>query len=240
MVILKADEILARLEQGRREADDPLVISPFPSALRKAKGAAAVDLRLGRWILGLRSARMSHLDVHSQTPTAKLGKMHYVPFGNTYYLHPRSFVLAVTLEWVRVPRDLAGYIVGKSSWGRRGLIIATAAGVHPGFTGCLTLELSNVGEIPIAIQPGMTICQLFLHTVLDTGARQADVSQFVGRRQPSLGHIEPDPTAGRLAEAYVREMEAEPDGEDPTGSRRGMPKDPIRSALPDEKDGRGG
>ena len=114
---------------------------------------------------------------------------------------PRSFVLGVTLEWIRLPKDLAGYVTAKSSWGRRGLIIATATGVHPGFTGCLTLELSNVGEIPIAIKPGMTICQLFLHSVDDSGSEHTDRSRFVGMRKPILGEITQDEMARKLAEA---------------------------------------
>src|SRR5262245_18868742 len=105
---------------------------------------------------------MSHLDI-DQEQGAQLNKTHYVRFGDKYILHPGSFVFGVTLEWLRLPGDLAAYVIGRSSWGRRGLIIATATGVHPGFKGCLTLALTNVGEIPIAIKPGMETCQLFLH-----------------------------------------------------------------------------
>ncbi len=119
------------------------------------------------------------------------------PFGKEFILQPRGFVLGVTLEWVRLPSNLAGYVIGRSSWGRRGLIIATAAGVHPGFTGCLTLELSNVGEIPIAIKPGIPICQLFLHTTEQTDL--VDKSVFVGLRRPTLGKIDLDDVAKKLA-----------------------------------------
>jgi dCTP deaminase len=77
------------------------------------------------------------------------------------------------------------------------LIIATAAGVHPGFTGCLTLELSNVGEIPIAVKPGISICQLFLHLTSQTDL--ADKSTFVGRRRPTLGKIELDDVYKKLS-----------------------------------------
>ena len=107
--------------------------------------------------------------------------------------------MGVTLEWIRLPNNLAGYVTARSSWGRRGLIIATATGVHPGFTGCLTLELSNVGEIPIAILPGMTVCQLFLHRV-DTQSDTVDHSRLIGKRRPSLGKIELDEVARKLAE----------------------------------------
>ena len=99
--------------------------------------------------------------------------------------------MAVTLEWIRIPLNFAGNITGKSSWGRRGLIVETAPGVHPGFCGCLTLELTNVGEIPIAIKPGATICQLFIHE-LNKLDKSAPDSNFFGQRQPHLGTIKND------------------------------------------------
>lgn len=204
-MILKAEEIAARLDEGQKpETKDPLVITPLPDLKQlEEEGSAAVDLRLGTWFLTLREARMSHIPLDdSGTRTAQLTETHYVPFGSEYYLHPRSFVLGVTLEWLRVPKNLAAFVVGKSTWGRRGLIIATAIGVHPGFKGCLTLELSNVGEIPIAIKPGTRVCQIFLHEVRQRGTEWVDRSQFVGFRRPRLGRVDLDQMAKRLGEAY--------------------------------------
>src|SRR5436309_13869423 len=127
---------------------------------------------------------MTQLPVGESKTGAQFTRTQYVPFGSKYVLHPGGFVLGATLEWIRLPKNLGAYVIGKSSWGRRGLIIATATGVHPGFTGCLTLELTNVGEIPIKIQPGMTICQLFIHRVEEHGTGKVDQSQFVARRKP--------------------------------------------------------
>jgi len=126
-------------------------------------------------------------------------RQRYVRFGDKFFLHPQSFALAVTLEWVRFPKDLAGYVIGKSSWGRRGLIIATATGVHPGFTGCITLELTNVGDIPVVISPGAAICQLFLHTV--DGSDRNDQTRLAGNRKPVLGKVTLDALATALREA---------------------------------------
>jgi dCTP deaminase len=75
---------------------------------------------------------------------------------------PRHFVLAATLEYLRLPNDIGAYVVGRSSWGRVGLIVATAIMAHPGFTGRLTLELVNEGDSPIRLYPGMRIAQLAL------------------------------------------------------------------------------
>jgi dCTP deaminase len=206
-VILKADRIADLLSLGAESTtDDPLVISPTPNLdeLRKT-GAASIDLRLGTWFVSLRQARMTHLGLDD--PAAQLVKMHYVPFRDTYVLHPRTFVLAVTLEWIRLPKDLAAYVTGRSTWGRRGLIIATATGVHPGFKGCLTLELSNVGEVPISVEPGWPICQLFLHRVETSFGDYVDQSKFVGRRRPALGRVKVDPFVRRLREAAAMPKE---------------------------------
>ncbi|MEW5724531.1 MAG: hypothetical protein AB1896_15580, partial [Thermodesulfobacteriota bacterium] len=117
-----------------------------------------------------------------------------------FVLHPKAFVLGITLEWFRLPANRAATVIGRSSWGRYGLIIATATGVHPGFTGCLALELSNIGEIPITIKPGTTICQIFVHKVESGKEELVDRSSFVGRRKPTLGVIELDKIAEALTE----------------------------------------
>src|SRR5262249_35032475 len=156
----------------------------------RSTGAASIDLRLGTWFSVPRPNRTGILrifDESEKSTTAEVArtKNHYVPFGGQFVLHPRNFVLGVTLEWIRLPSTLGGYIVGRSSWGRRGLVIATASGVHPGFSGCLTLELTNLGEIPIEIRPGMPVSQLFLHQTTSGGA--SDQSKFVGLRRPIQG-----------------------------------------------------
>ena len=202
--MLRANSIAARLREGAAINEelsgpnapgsaDPLVITPSPNlAEMEASGSASVDLRLGTWFVSLRQTRMSHLEVDDPEIHTQFTKTHFVPFGESYFLHPRSFVLGTTLEWVRLPRDLAAYVVGRSSWGRRGLIIATATGVHPGFKGCITLELTNVGEIPTAIRPGMAICQLFFHDVTGPEPKGVDRSQFAASRKPTVGRISPD------------------------------------------------
>jgi len=133
-----------------------------------------------------------------QVPQAQLTKTRYVRFDDALYLHPRNFVLGTTLEWIRMPNDLGGYITTRSSWGRRGLIIATAIGIHPGFKGCLTLELTNLGEIPVALKPGMAVCQMFLHKIEESG-KEADRSQFIGKRKPDLGKVHLDAISKKLA-----------------------------------------
>jgi len=157
-VILTAAEIAQRLRGETGTVGDRLVITPQPD-LRSVErsGAASIDLRLGTWFVSPRPRSTALLDIYASEADfseARITKTMFVPFvGGKFILHPRNFVLAVTLEWIRLPADLAGYVVGKSSWGRRGLIIATATGVHPSFTGCLTLELANVGYVHLSALP---------------------------------------------------------------------------------------
>ena len=206
------NEVIADLLRKGQNADsiDPLVITPLPNIDEiEESGSASIDLRLGTWFVAMRETRMTHLQPGGEVPELQFTRSYYVPFGSNYLLHPQSFVLGTTLEWIRIPKNLAGYVTAKSSWGRRGLIIATAVGVHPGFKGCLTLELTNVGEIPIAIQPGMTVCQLFLHRAEGLKSGNVDRSRFVGLRKPALGKIEPDEVARKLANAYKSPEELE-------------------------------
>lgn len=197
-MILKLDKVKERLETKKGR----LVIEPLDKKNLENNASSSVDLRLGTRFLSSKHSRNTVLDIEDVSQiinkSNNLMESHYVPFGKPFILHPRDFVLGVTLEWIRLPFDLAGYVQGKSSWGRRGLVIATAVGIHSGFTGCLTLELTNLGEIPIAIYPGMKICQLFLHTV-DTGTTESDKTNFSGKSRPVLGTISLDATDKLLA-----------------------------------------
>jgi dCTP deaminase len=111
----------------------------------------------------------------------------FVSFGDHFVLHPGHLVLGSTLEWFRFPLDVMAYVIGRSIWGRRGLLVATATAVHPGSAGTIALELSNTGEIAVALKPGVRIGQLFFHRVegqIEEGAR----TSFAGSLHPDLGH----------------------------------------------------
>ncbi len=202
-MILKAKDIYREITHPK-DTTDPLVITPMLDVKGlDTSGVASIDIRLGCWFMTCRHDRIGTFDVYKNNDgipsETKLTKSHYVPFGEGFILHPKAFVLGVTLEWIRIPSNRAAYVVGRSSWGRHGLIIATATGVHPGFTGCLTLELSNIGEVPITIKPGTTICQLFIHEVREDPQKQGDMSSFIGRRKPTLGTIKLDTVARKLS-----------------------------------------
>ncbi len=199
--MLRAEIIAKNLVEGMKDAiEDPFVITPMPDLEKlRQSGAASIDLRLGCWFSTLRKTGFPALDTFSHN-NMELCNEQFINFGDQYILHPHAFVLAVTLEWVRLPKHFAAYIHGKSSWGRRGLIIATASVIHPGFTGCITLELTNLGEVPIIIKPGMHISQLCLHDAKIEGTSAVDKSTFNGQRKPTIGEVKNDSIANALME----------------------------------------
>jgi len=162
-----------------------IVISPLLDPTSQAKdGQASVDVRLGfDFCLVSPSAHGAISEFNQEGESVKtfeaLYQSVYVPFGAQIVIHPHQFVLAQTLEYIRLPSDVMAYVVGRSTWGRLGLIVATAVGIHPCFAGSLTLELRNLGETPLTLLPGQTIAQLFFHTVVDKdGAPNLEVAPY--------------------------------------------------------------
>jgi dCTP deaminase len=120
---------------------------------------ASVDLRLGREFRVFRNFRLPHVDVKEEMPT--LTEIVSIDDTTPFILHPNEFVLAVTLERVEIPDDIVGRLDGKSSLGRLGLIVHSTAGfVDPGFKGHLTLELTNVLNLPITLYYEMPVSQI--------------------------------------------------------------------------------
>jgi dCTP deaminase len=193
--MLSIADIKARLELGGGH-EGRLSIVPCPDLARAlSRGGTSIDLRLGRWFRSFKQSRNSHFtlwtdEIESSGRSTLKTNEHFVRFGEDFILHPGRFVLGVTLEWLTLPSNLSGYVSGKSSLGRHGLVIETAAGLHPNFSGCLTLELANVGEVPLAISPGMEICQVFLHRT--DGVFAKNPGAFSGQRKASISLPEID------------------------------------------------
>jgi dCTP deaminase len=190
--VLSAAEIRRRL-QG---ATDRLVIAPLLEPNEQVRDRqASVDLRLGCRFRVAQVTSEGVVDTLNDVRRPILSPLKYVTLGGSIVLHPHNLVLGETLEFVRLPSNVVGYVVGRSSWGREGLVVATAIGVHPGFAGPITLELRNLGEVPICLYPGDLITQLFLHEVIGTALPPSPLttSQFAGASSPNRGrHRYPD------------------------------------------------
>lgn len=162
MSVLSRESIRERLKLHVRDAQS-LVITPLLRP-EKALGVDAVDLRLGCHFLlpkvppapailpGASASRSSHLHA-------------YVPYGKYLVVPAHQTVLGATLEFIKLPCDVSGQVLTKSSVARTFTLVETAPWVHPSYRGCLTLEIANVSNTPLLLYPGRLICQLILLSV---------------------------------------------------------------------------
>ncbi len=158
MSTITKPEIRRRLKDSSQNG---LIVTPILA--QKQIGDASIDVRLGNQFIVFRMHTFGVFKPY-ETPQAWLHTMqerHVVSFGSKFVLHPGMLALGSTFEYIAMPPDLEAQVEGRSSWARVGLQIATATSVEPGFKGVLTLELSNVGTIPIELYPGVRIAQLF-------------------------------------------------------------------------------
>lgn len=148
---------------------DPLIVTPILS-LRQI-GEASLDVRLGNQFIVFRTHRFGIFQAvgsGSETATVEprsIQERQIIPFGGELVLHPGLLVLGSTFEYVSIPGDLECQVEGRSSWARLGLQVATASSIEPGFKGVITLELSNVGTVPLTLMPGIRIAQLVFREV---------------------------------------------------------------------------
>jgi dCTP deaminase len=178
-VLLSDRDILAELDAGR------VALDPFDTEMVQP---SSVDVRLDRFFRVFENHRYPHIDPAADQPdlTRQVEPAEDEPF----ILHPGEFVLASTLEVVTLGNQLAARLEGKSSLGRLGLLThATAGFVDPGFTGHVTLELSNVATLPIMLWPGMKIGQLAFFRLSSSAENpygsQGYGSHYQGQRGPT-------------------------------------------------------
>jgi dCTP deaminase len=151
-VLLSDRDIRAEIASGR------VVLAPYDAEMVQP---SSIDVRLDRYFRVFENHRYPHIDpaVEQEDLTRLVEAVGDEPF----VLHPGEFALASTYEVVTLPDDVAGRLEGKSSLGRLGLLTHSTAGfIDPGFSGHVTLELSNVATLPIMLWPGMKIGQLCL------------------------------------------------------------------------------
>jgi dCTP deaminase len=186
-MILSDRTIREEIEAGRIQID------PFDAASIQP---SSVDLHVDSQFRVFANSRYPYIDV--KRPMPDLTELVEVGDGEPFILHPGEFVLGSTRERVGIPDDLVARLEGKSSLGRLGLLIHSTAGyVDPGWDGYLTLELSNVANLPITIYPGMKIGQISFFR-LSTAAEKPYGSKETGSKyQGQRG-----PTASRFFEEF--------------------------------------
>ncbi|ACZ41006.1 deoxycytidine triphosphate deaminase [Thermobaculum terrenum ATCC BAA-798] len=168
---------------------------------------ASVDLRLGNTFRVYNYAQQAVIDPTEDIDLDSISQIVRLE-DKPFILHPGAFVLGSTMEYVKIPPDLVGRLEGRSSLGRLGVVVHSTAGfIDPGFEGNITLEISNIGKIPVALRAGIRICQL---TLMHTGpvARPYGPlrgSKYQGQREPTPSRIKNDVEFLRRGEIKVGE-----------------------------------
>jgi len=181
-VLLSDKDIRTEIDKGR------VVIDPFEPVMVQP---SSIDVRLDRFFRVFENHRYPYIDPsEEQSDLTRLVE----PDGDEpFILHPGEFVLASTYEVITLPDDVAARLEGKSSLGRLGLLTHSTAGfIDPGFSGHVTLELSNVATLPIKLYPGMKIGQLCLFRLSSPAEHPYGSERYGSRYQGQRG-----PTASR-------------------------------------------
>lgn len=172
--------------------NDSMWIEPFDPAMVQP---SSIDVRLDRFFRVFESHRSTHIDPAREDE--ELTRLVDQPIDTPFVLHPGEFVLGSTYERVTLPADLAGRLEGKSSLGRLGLVVHSTAGfIDPGFSGHVTLELSNLAPLPIKLWPGMKVGQLCLMQMSSPAkypyGHSKNKSRYQGQRGPtaSRSHLD--------------------------------------------------
>ncbi|MFJ8439981.1 dCTP deaminase [Kitasatospora griseola] len=188
-MLLSDNDIRAEIDKGRVAVDpfDPSMVQP-----------SSIDVRLDRFFRVFENHRYPHIDPSEEQPD--LTRLVEPEGDDAFILHPGEFVLASTYEVITLPNDVASRLEGKSSLGRLGLLTHSTAGfIDPGFSGHVTLELSNVATLPIKLYPGMKIGQLCLFRLSSPAEHPYGSERYGSRYQGQRG-----PTPSRSFQNFHR------------------------------------
>ncbi|WP_042370203.1 dCTP deaminase [Streptacidiphilus neutrinimicus] len=178
-MLLSDKDIRNEIESGR------VVIDPFDPEMIQP---SSIDVRLDRLFRVFENHKYPHIDPAVEQPD--LTRLVEPEGDEPFILHPGEFALASTYEVVTLPNDIASRLEGKSSLGRLGLLTHSTAGfIDPGFSGHVTLELSNVATLPIKLYPGMKIGQLCMFRLTSPAefpyGSERYGSRYLGQRGPT-------------------------------------------------------
>ena len=188
-MLLSDRDIRAQLEAGR------VLLDPYEPAMIQP---SSVDVRIDRYFRLFDNHKYPFIDPAEAQP--ELTRLVEVDSDEPFILHPGEFVLASTYEVVTLPDDVAARLEGKSSLGRLGLLTHSTAGfIDPGFSGHVTLELSNVATLPIKLWPGMKIGQLCFFQLSSAAERPYGSAEYGSRYQGQRG-----PTASLSYRSFHR------------------------------------
>lgn len=189
MAILSDKTIKEYLKEGK--------IGFEPLTDEKQIQPSSIDMRLGDEFKVFKVIRKPYIDPDDEEDLASYMESTIVPEGEAFIIHPNEFALATTLEYVKLPDDIVARVEGRSSMGRLGVTMHVTAGfIDPGFEGKITLEISNIGSMPVALYPGQRVCQIVFETMttpseLPYGHPERN-SKYMGQTRPESSRIKLD------------------------------------------------
>jgi dCTP deaminase len=180
-MVLSDQDIVRYLEMGK------IKIAPMPD-LETRLGSCSIDFRLGNTFLVFEHSKHPYIDLREGLDIDDLMDKVIVPEGDGFTMQPGEFVLAATLETLELADDVMARLEGRSSLGRLGIIVHSTAGVFdPGWLGTATLELGNLGRMPVKLYPGMPICAFTfeqLSSPSKTPYRKKPGRKYAGQVEP--------------------------------------------------------
>ncbi|CDG65419.1 MAG: dCTP deaminase [Methanobacterium sp.] len=190
MAILSDRDIIKYLDEGK------ITIDPLEDPSRQIQ-PSSVDLRIGNEFKGFRIIRKPCIDPLDKSDLDSYMESFHIKQGEPFIIHPGEFALATTYETVKLPDDLVARVEGRSSMGRLGITMHVTAGyIDPGFEGKITLEISNIGKMPVALYTGQRVCQIVFETMTTPSLRpyghpERD-SKYMGQDKPVTSKIKQD------------------------------------------------
>src|SRR3989344_122295 len=159
--------------------------------------ASSLDLRLGRFFKIYNHSKQAVLDPRDPSSFHDVTKLIEVGQGEPFIVQPGEFILGVTMETIKIADDLVARVEGRSSLGRLGIIIHSTAGfIDAGFEGTITLEITNINRMPVALYPGMRVCQLAFETMSSPAMvpyNKKASSKYQGQKLPEESRLSMDP-----------------------------------------------
>lgn len=158
---------------------------------------SSVDMRLGNEFKVFKVIRKPYIDPKDPEDVSSYMESTIVNPGEAFIIHPNEFALATTNEYVKVPDNLVARVEGRSSMGRLGVTMHVTAGfIDPGFEGKITLEISNIGAMPVALYPGQRVCQIVFETMTTPSeipyGHPTRNSKYMGQVKPESSRIKQD------------------------------------------------
>ncbi len=190
MAILSDKDIKEHIKLGK------IVIKPLKEPEKQIQ-PSSVDLRIGNEFKSFKIIRKPCIDPMDKSDIEGYMESFYIEEGQPFIIHPGEFALATTYETIELPNNLVARVEGRSSMGRLGITMHVTAGyIDPGFCGKITLEISNIGKMPVALYTGQRVCQIVFETMTSPAERpyghpERD-SKYMNQSRPVTSKIKHD------------------------------------------------